>query len=196
MTDYSQGKEQEVILNYFNNKTGLCLDIGAYDGKTFSNVRALVEKGWQCVMIEADPENAHNAKKNSVGFDVQVLCAAVHPYTDGITKFFSSGGDMVGTTETEHAAKWSSAVTFTEMLVPLVSAKTILDTFGDVFDFISVDVEGMSAELGAVIFERFRYAQMICIEHDGKADELRALAISYRFGKELFYNGENIIFAK
>lgn len=196
MIDHSQNKEQAVILNYFNNKQGLCLDIGAYDGKTFSNVRALLELGWKGVLIEADPENAHNAKKNSVGLDAQVLCAAVHPYTDGITKFFSSNGDMVGTTETEHASKWASQVNFTETLVPLVSAKTIHETFGDVFDFISVDVEGMSYALGSRMIELFRYAQLICIEHDNKADDLRALAISYGFGKELFYNGENIIFGK
>ena len=196
MTDYSQNREQEIILNYFNNKTGTCLDIGAYDGKTFSNVRALLEKGWNGVLIEADPENAHNCKRNTTELEVKVLCAAVHPSMDGITRFFSSGGDMVGTTETEHAAKWSKDVKFTEILAPLVSVKTVFDTFGDVFDFISVDVEGISFELGMEIFERFKYAQMICIEHDNKADELRVMALQNGFGKELFYNGENIIFGK
>ena len=43
MIDYTQQLEQDVILNYFENKEhGILLDIGANDGETFSNSRALI----------------------------------------------------------------------------------------------------------------------------------------------------------
>ena len=43
MIDYTQQLEQDVILNYFENKEhGTLLDIGANDGETFSNSRALI----------------------------------------------------------------------------------------------------------------------------------------------------------
>jgi hypothetical protein len=48
---YSQNKEEEVILNYFNGHVGTFVDLGANDGITFSNTRALAERGWKGVLI-------------------------------------------------------------------------------------------------------------------------------------------------
>ena len=39
---YSQNQEEEVIVSYFGNKIGNLIDIGAYDGITFSNSRKLL----------------------------------------------------------------------------------------------------------------------------------------------------------
>ena len=42
---YSQNQEEQIILDYFNDvKVGHVLDIGANDGKTFSNSLALIER--------------------------------------------------------------------------------------------------------------------------------------------------------
>ena len=49
---YSQNNEEEVLLTYFKDFTGVLLDIGANDGKTFSNSYALISHGWQAVLIE------------------------------------------------------------------------------------------------------------------------------------------------
>jgi len=54
--NYSQSKEQEVILDYFKDHIGTFCSLGENDGITFSNVRALAERGWTGVMIEPDPE--------------------------------------------------------------------------------------------------------------------------------------------
>ena len=43
---YSQNNEEQVILDYFGNKIGNLLDIGANDGITLSNSRKLIELGW------------------------------------------------------------------------------------------------------------------------------------------------------
>jgi len=53
---YSQNKEEEVILKYFNGQTGSFLDCGSNDGVTFSNTRALAERGWKGVLIEPSPK--------------------------------------------------------------------------------------------------------------------------------------------
>lgn len=49
---YSQNAEQEVILDYFGEMIGTVFDIGANDGKTFSNSLALIEKGWAGFLVE------------------------------------------------------------------------------------------------------------------------------------------------
>ena len=59
MKDYSQNGEQKIILEYFQDKyKGKVLDIGANDGITLSNSRALIEKGWDGVLIEPAPSAA------------------------------------------------------------------------------------------------------------------------------------------
>ena len=59
MTDvnYSQGGEQAAILEYFGEKRdGRFLDVGAFDFRGLSNVRALAERGWGGVLVEPDPQ--------------------------------------------------------------------------------------------------------------------------------------------
>ncbi len=60
---YSQNNEEKFILEHFKNRKGKFLDIGAYDGKTFSNTFALVELGWSGLEIEASPINFVNLMK-------------------------------------------------------------------------------------------------------------------------------------
>src|SRR5262245_12533077 len=43
---YSQNDEEGIIAGYFGGRTGTLLDIGAYDGVSFSNSRRLIESGW------------------------------------------------------------------------------------------------------------------------------------------------------
>jgi FkbM family methyltransferase len=55
ISDFSQNNEQEIILSFFDGedpKTNKFLDIGANDGKTFSNTYALALLGWDGVCIE------------------------------------------------------------------------------------------------------------------------------------------------
>lgn len=49
---YSQKNEEEVILKAVEGMKGRFLDIGAYNGETYSNTLALLERGWSGVMIE------------------------------------------------------------------------------------------------------------------------------------------------
>ena len=53
---YSQRGEEAVLLEYFGDSVRRFLDCGAYDGKSFSNTLALVERGWGGVCIEPDPQ--------------------------------------------------------------------------------------------------------------------------------------------
>ena len=55
---YSQNDEEKIILDLLKDQpVGRLLDIGAFDGKTFSNSLALFEKGWSGVVVEPNPES-------------------------------------------------------------------------------------------------------------------------------------------
>mgnify|MGYP000961084393 CR=1 FL=1 len=96
---YSQNNEEEVILKYLGDSTGTFLDIGAFDGITFSNTYELVKRGWKGVMVEASPrtfiklqENVKDFKNNLTKLTVRmrlilivfVLCFVVMIY--GVSK--------------------------------------------------------------------------------------------------------------
>src|SRR5688572_24370294 len=54
---YSQNNEEQVILNYFKDyTTGTFVDIGANDGKTFSNTYALSQRGFCGILVEPSPK--------------------------------------------------------------------------------------------------------------------------------------------
>jgi hypothetical protein len=57
---YSQFGEDGVIdhvLSKIGTTNKQCFEVGAADGKWFSNTRRLIDKGWQACLIEADPAN-------------------------------------------------------------------------------------------------------------------------------------------
>ncbi len=56
---YTQNNEEQIFIDYFKNQnpSELCvLDIGANDGKTFSNSLRLIELGWSAILIEPSPK--------------------------------------------------------------------------------------------------------------------------------------------
>lgn len=66
MKDYSQNGEQAHILHYLDTigiKDGHLVDLGAGDGRTMSNTRALIERGWTGDLYDGDPKGAKDVTK-------------------------------------------------------------------------------------------------------------------------------------
>lgn len=66
MKDYSQNGEQAYILHYLDTiglKTGHLVDLGAGDGFTMSNTRALLERGWTGDLYDGDPKGAKDVNR-------------------------------------------------------------------------------------------------------------------------------------
>lgn len=80
MKDFSQNGEQAIILKYFGvaqiearggyvaTQPGTVLDIGANDGVTLSNSRALVELGWNAVLVEPAEIAFRKLQANNLSF--------------------------------------------------------------------------------------------------------------------------------
>lgn len=78
MKEYSQNGEQAHILHYFEImgiKKGHLVDLGAGDGYTMSNTRALLEKGWTGDLYDGDPKGAKDVKKLWITKDTPRACA-------------------------------------------------------------------------------------------------------------------------
>lgn len=193
---YSQNREEEIIVELFGqNQVGHFLDIGAYDGKTFSNTLRLVELGWSGVCVEPSPTvfpallNLHKDNQKIV-----LVNAAVCP-ANGFIDFYDSGGDALSTTLTSHKAKWEAGYgsKFAKMTVYGVSFQDLFRKFGTAFEFINLDVEGMSAAMFDLLpLSILEQTRCLCIEHDGRIDQIRERAASFGFGY-IWHSGENII---
>lgn len=193
---YSQNNEQEFILNYFGEHIGKFIDIGAYDGVTFSNVRALAERGWSGTCYEADAKIYNNLVQNYKAFG-KVKCeyCAVSTY-NGTILFYGSNGDAVGTTSPQHIEKWKSSVTFENSIpVACYDVNELIEKDKDAI-FINIDVEGTNKALfDHIKDENFSRFKMICIEHDGYHNDINRRLKTLGF-TEIYLNGENGIYAK
>jgi FkbM family methyltransferase len=196
---YSQNGEDTIINKWLNdNYQGLVafLDIGAYNGITFSNTYAMLE-GENVVGIYYEPDKAiYKDLVTNLGHQDHLrLYNEAVGLEAGVFKWYDSGGDMVGTINPEHAEKWGSQISFqTQSTVNVIDVAMLLERHGDNFTFINVDVEGFSGNLFLEMFPKYPNCRIWCVEYDDRLHDIKAvIGDNYEV---LEINGENIIFAK
>lgn len=195
---YSQKAEEETILRVFAEtdgsvKKGRFLDLGAFDGKTFSNTLRLTELGWSGVCVEPSPRAfVALMKTHEANQGIHLINAAVGP--DRHLVDFHDSPDAVSTTLEAHRKKWAKDTAFQPIYVCQVTIKDILDRFIGGYDFVNIDTEGTSADL----FLAFPIAEMkpkcICVEHDGRNVEIANHGYVHGYSP-VYLDGNNIILA-
>lgn len=187
---YTQNAEERYIVGNLG-QSGRFLDIGAFDGVTFSSTRALAEKGWTGVYVEPDPHIIPLLRENTKDIKNEIVECAIGT-TSGILPFYTTNGDMVGTLSRDHKKKWENNVDFKEISVPVITLTELAQKVGMDFDFINLDVEGLNWE----IFRQFDWkvwrASVVCIEYDEKRDEMRAVLEHHGF-RIAYISSENIV---
>jgi FkbM family methyltransferase len=213
---YSQNNEQDIILDYINKRqmaTGKLLDIGAYDGETFSNVKELMNqyKGWKGVFVEPSShcfvrlyESYKMEPKRAELINIAVVLEA-ELGNERLLQFYDSPMSAVsssieswtnrgiGEQGKEYNAE-GDCVNPRKVIVGQIGMKEILERFGP-FDFINIDVEGYSAKLALQDwFDPRNYGcSLLCVENDGMHTELQQKFFGY--GYSLIGNSwENLIF--
>jgi FkbM family methyltransferase len=193
---YSQNNEQELITEVFKDSPpGHFLDVGAYDGKTFSNTLRLVELGWTGVCVEPSP-NSFEAllKLHGDNPNITLVNCAVARGT-GLIKFFDSGGDAVSSSDPAHVEKWTrdGHVKFKPFWLQTLSFENLFEQFGYQFDFINLDVESLNQQLFKCLpLSAMPQLRCICVEHDGHYREMEEIAARSGF-TQCGFNGENIL---
>ena len=194
---YSQNNEEHFILQYFDGKAPSSFwDIGAFDGKTFSNTLALLERGWSGIAVEGSPVNFCNLVSNTAEHADRlhyVFGIVTDKVISSVMAWYDTDGDAVSSNDEAHVDKWSAGgMKFRKMYGAVFGWRTLLGLIPNPA-FINVDVEGQSAQLAIDMWHEGLKPELWCIEHDGRADELAAMFMGYR---EVMRNGENIILVK
>jgi len=195
MNDYSQHGEQAVIVAHCG-KPGVFLDIGANDGLTFSNTRALVDLGWRGVHVEPGAAAFAKLKKNLPNACAYQVAVSDQ---DGEAAFHESDANsrhMVSSLVESELQRWS-CYTFAKVQVPTLTVASLLKRAKLLrVDFLSIDAEG----LDLLIFRQFDLSalgvRLVCVEHNGKSiTEFDAHAASHGM-KRIFINAANCIYAR
>jgi FkbM family methyltransferase len=196
MIDYSQNKEQEHILSYFDGRIGTFLDLGANDGKTFSNTYALAQLGWSGLCVDASPkafkalQETHKGHGNIRCMNLALAneCGPVtlHEASDTL---LSSLDPQQRETWKEYNFDWNTVqvegVTFSVLMERNKTFPT--------FDFISMDIEGMDIDILKQINLHAYGVQLLCIEHGGRQAEIMDICKGWQV---LYYGDINLILCR
>lgn len=202
---YSQNNEQEVIADFFKNFKGTYLDIGANDGKIFSNVYALALNGWEGASVEPSVKAYQQLQNNYQQFQGAELYNIAIAGHDGTITLHESGSlvgkedvSLVSTTIEAELKRWKpAAIEFTPIEVDCRTWKSFYNISKyKMFDFVSIDIEG--AELTVLPDMDFDAmgTRLVCVEWNGQNLGLFN-AILEPFGFRIIHtNPENLIYAR
>ena len=191
---YSQNDEEAHILEALGDRTGVLLDIGAFDGKTRSNSLALIERGWSGVLVEPSPKPfldllALHGKNPAlklvnclIGIENRMMPLWISE--DGLT-----------TTEKANYELWKEKASFNpQSYMPQVTILALIHAFPRLegVDFVTIDTEGTSMELfKSWPFDRVR-PEVFCVETDGRAQELEEFAATEGY-HSTYSSNENLV---
>jgi len=205
---YSQNAEEKIILNYFRkypgNFSGTLLDIGANDGKTFSNSLALIERGWKAILVEPDAEpfekllELHEGNQNVICYKIAIADK------DGEMDFYKSGthlerGDagLLSTLSETNYAKWRNTTEFVITSTKTVSFNTFMQTCPEKkINYITIDAEGMDWNILNQMDLNVLSCDLVCLEHNG--EKIKMFNDFFNaFGLNLIHgNAENLIYGR
>lgn len=98
---YSQHGEDARLLEFFAGQTdGVCVEVGGFDGETFSNTLAFEEAGWRAIVVEPMP---HFAEKIRARRPEATLFACAAGATPGEAKLVIAHGVEALSTTTAQA---------------------------------------------------------------------------------------------
>jgi len=195
---YSQRDEEKYIVKFFKGKQGRFLDIGAYDGKTFSNTYQLALQNWGGVCVEPSP-SLHKPLEDLYGKNekIKIIKTGVGP-KHGIFPFYNFYGDAIGSFDKTHAKLWEEKGKrkWKEMMIEVITVEELFTQIGFDFDFVNIDTEGWSwAILQEFPFAQLEQLKMICIEFDYEPQ--RIINLVKPFGFRLYYQtAENLILGR
>jgi hypothetical protein len=192
--NYSQGNEQRAILAAVAHiEHGRFLDIGAAHPTDMSNTRALFEAGWSGVLIEPSPYGMAALIAEYADWpNITLVSAAVG--TEDIFATLHVTPDMVSTIDAESREKWATAGWLGKVQVRLITLEQITCAFGH-FDVVSIDAEGVSAELCRRMLEAGWEPRVFCVEADGRTHEL-AMVATGRGYVVTYASAENVVFVR
>jgi FkbM family methyltransferase len=188
------------------------LDIGAWSAADKSNSRALIEKGWEAVLVEFAPgplrklvyNYGPEGRRQTCVDDIQVsevgsqaitIVGAAFALEPGLIEMHITD-DAVSTNSLENYDVWKERGNYIGKLwVPTVTMEDIFNRFGEGgFDFVSIDTEGSSVDIALAFLKTEMFPKCYCIEHDKKTHDLLSVALNRGY-QARYLNDTNIVLA-
>lgn len=205
MKIYSQNKEQVQLLKYFGDYVGTFCDIGANDGETLSNTRAMALLGWFGVCIEPtktafeklDKLYENSIKVYTANFAIAGYNGRAIIHENGPHLSVNDSG-LLSTLKADELGRWAGEE-FKQSEVPCYTFDTMRSfmPWEFNFDFISIDAEGMDFEILQQI--DLTEVKAVCIEHNGNETLYNAISAycnGYGLKTNLLTNLENVIWVR
>lgn len=151
------------------NFTGTFVEVGAFDGMTYSNTWGLAEAGWKSLYIEAHPDFArqciHIHGKN---LNVDVVSAACSSFNGKIDLI--EYGEVSTTVLNRWTKEWGLDEHTKKINVPCYTLDTLLFAYKiDTFDLLVIDVEDAEIEVLKGFNLLAHMPKMVIIElHEGQ----------------------------
>jgi FkbM family methyltransferase len=185
------GQDLLAYLYFQGKKNGFFLDIGAHDGRTYSNSFIFEQLGWRGVCVEPLPAVFERLRQNRRCDCYQAALAdrsapeAVFVHAEGVDTLSALESEMAGGHENWIIREGGRperikvrAMTFPELMAHYPLIRTV--------DFLSLDVEGAEMSiLRTIDFEAYDFGLITveCIgEKSGEGEELRAFMASRGYG--------------
>lgn len=205
MRFYSQiGQDRYLFDHYFAGRCGLTfVDVGAYDGETFSNTLFLEETlGWRGLCIEPLPGAFAKLEQRRT---CRCIRAAVADY-EGEARFLEvdAGPDQLMLSglaahyEAQHRVRLEQqAASVREISVPVFPFHKLVGDAGiDSIDYCSIDTEGSELTiLKSIDFDRFKIG-ILSVENNYQNPEIHSLLAQRGYHREALFHGYDELYVR
>lgn len=193
---FSQNNEERIIRDYFGPSfVGTFLDIGANDGQTFSNTRALALSKWKGTCVDASPVAFKALSKLYNGSEYVECIEGAVTTLDGTITLHQASDTLLSSLDPSQPNNWKSyGFEWTPVEVRAMTFATMLEisTF-KTFDFVSIDAEGHDLEIIRQMDMDALGVRLLCVEHGNAANTVKAALGGF---KVIAVNDINIIMGR
>jgi FkbM family methyltransferase len=149
---------------------GSFVEVGAFDGMTYSNTWGLANAGWKGLYLEAHPDFAKQCKLNHKdNHKIEVGAFAVGSEEGNI--MLTVYGEVSTVVLNKWNRQWGMDESTPQIKVPCYKLETLLHAFGihDGFDLLVIDVEEFEIEVLKGFNLHAHLPKMIVVElHEGQ----------------------------
>lgn len=193
----------QLYVQFFGDRRdGVVVEVGAFDGESYSNSSCLVDVGWRALLVEPVPEFALRCRAHHVGNPrVEVVSVAVGAENATLTLEVAGALTSADTEQMAEYARtpWSAATVASRhsLTVPSRRLDDLLEEHAVApgFDVLIVDVEGCEAQVFAGFeLERWRPTLMIWELSDTHPDLRLHRDASVAIARSIVENGYRIVY--
>lgn len=176
----------QIYLKYFGYPSnGYFVEVGAYDGDTFSNTSCLADAGWSGIYIEPVENYYKKCKERHEKNNVKILQYLIGSIETNKTLYVGNEdviywGGAITTSNEKHLEIYKNipnfqGINFTETIVPQIRLDTILleNNISPNFDLLVVDVEGSEYDVYESFDLNFWKPKMMIVEIEENHDSFK-----------------------